>query len=111
MVTIETCRNLALAFPDVVEQDHFGIPSFRINKKIFITLRLNENIAMIKLTELNQSIFTAAQPGIIYPVNGYWGRQGATFFDLAKVKKTIFINALKTAYENITIKKSAKKKV
>lgn len=79
MIDIETCRKLALSFSDVIEQDHFGIPSFRVNKKIFMTLRPNENLAMIKLTELNQSIFTAAQSEIIYPVNGYWGRQELPF--------------------------------
>lgn len=111
MVTIETCRNLALDFPDVVEQDHFGKPSFRINKKIFMTFHPDGNLAMIKLTELNQSIFTAAQPEIVYPVKGFWGRQGATMFDLAKVKKSLFASALKSAYENIASKKSSKTKI
>lgn len=108
MVNFDTCRKLALSYPDVIEQDHFGMPSFRYNKKIFMTLRLNENLAMLKLSEFNQSVFTAYDLEIIYPVKGYWGRQGATMFDLSKVKKSVFISALRAAYENVS---SSKKKI
>lgn len=34
----ETIRALALALPEVVEQDHHGFPSFRVRGRIFATL-------------------------------------------------------------------------
>ncbi len=37
MVTREQARQLALALPEVVEQDHHGRPSFRVAGKIFAT--------------------------------------------------------------------------
>src|SRR5579884_4019214 len=37
-MTPEAARRLALALPEVVEQDHHGRPSFRISGKIFATL-------------------------------------------------------------------------
>ncbi|MBS1492074.1 MAG: MmcQ/YjbR family DNA-binding protein [Bacteroidetes bacterium] len=110
MVNIETCRKLALSFPDVTEQDHFGMPSFRFKKKIFMTIHTDKNIVMLKLSESDQSIFMAYDSEIIYPVKGYWGTQGATMFDLVRVKKIIFNNALKAAYNNVSVKKVASKK-
>ena len=38
MLSDQEARRLALALPDVVEQDHHGRPSFRIGGKIFATL-------------------------------------------------------------------------
>jgi hypothetical protein len=37
MVTREQARQLALALPEAVEQDHHGRPSFRVGGKIFAT--------------------------------------------------------------------------
>ena len=38
MVDMETARQIALALPGTVEVDHFGMPSFRVNNKIYSTL-------------------------------------------------------------------------
>ncbi len=38
MVSVEQARQLALALPEAVEQDHHGRPSFRVGGKIFATL-------------------------------------------------------------------------
>jgi hypothetical protein len=38
MVTDTVARQLALALPDAVEQDHHGFPSFRVAGRIFATL-------------------------------------------------------------------------
>lgn len=38
MVTTERARAIALALPEAVEQDHHGIPSFRVRGRIFATL-------------------------------------------------------------------------
>jgi hypothetical protein len=37
MVSYEQARELALALPEAVEQDHHGRPSFRVAGKIFAT--------------------------------------------------------------------------
>ena len=37
MVSREQARELALAFPEAVEQDHHGRPSYRVGGKIFAT--------------------------------------------------------------------------
>ena len=37
-MTAEGARRLALTFPDAVEQNHHGRPSFRVGGKIFATI-------------------------------------------------------------------------
>ena len=38
MVTLALVRRLAFSFPEVTEQDHHGMPSFRVQGKIFTTV-------------------------------------------------------------------------
>ena len=38
MVTLAEARRLALALPETAEEDHHGIPSFRVRNKIFATV-------------------------------------------------------------------------
>lgn len=112
MVDFETCRQLALAFPDVTEEPHFEKPSFRINGKIFMTFQTDKIQAMLILPEPDQSVLTAYDNNVIYPVKGFWGSRGATMFDLKKVKKSIFKNAIHSAYTKaVTKNKKQTKKV
>ena len=98
MVTLELFRELALSFTDVIEQPHFEKPSFRIGKKIFATYDAKKNQACLKLNEIDQSVFSAFDPTIIFPVPNKWGKQGWTLFDLDQVREDMFSDALKTAY-------------
>ena len=38
MITIREVRQIALAFPEAAEQEHWGNPSFRIRGRIFATV-------------------------------------------------------------------------
>ena len=98
MVDIATFRKWALSFPDTTEEPHFHLSSFRFKKKIFATLWQKENRVMLKLSLIDQSVFCAFDKTIFFPVPGGWGKQGATFVELKKVRKDIFKDALKTAY-------------
>lgn len=98
MVTPETLRKTALSFPETTEEPHFEKTSFRVKKKIFATYDRVTNKACLKLSEINQDIFTKAAPTAIYPVDNKWGKQGWTFVELNKVNKAMFIDALTTAY-------------
>ena len=109
MVTIEAFRKLALSLPDVEELPHFQLASFRIKKKIFATLWEKENKAMLKLSLVSQSVFCSYDTSIFYPVPGGWGKQGATFVNLGKVRKDMFKDALTTAYNEVMTRKKIKK--
>lgn len=98
MVSIETVRQLALSFPETDEHPHFERKAFRVKKKIFATLSEKDMTVSLKLSLLDQSVFCAFDPSIIYPVPGGWGRMGFTMVNLKKVKKAMFKDALTTAY-------------
>lgn len=105
MVTVASFRKSALSFPGVVELPHFEKTSFRVNKKIFSTLSVKDNIAMLRLSLVDQSVFCDLSDGAVYPVPGGWGKQGATYFDLKKIKKKMLADALKIAYCQVVPKK------
>ncbi len=109
MISIDTARQLALSLPEAEEHDHFGRPSFRIKGKIFSTLWPIEKRAMVKLSLIDQSVFTAFDSSVFYPVPGGWGRQGATFIELKKVKKAMLKDALTTAWCTAAPKKLVEK--
>jgi len=48
MVDLETARKLCLSFQDVIEYDHFDKPAYKVKKKIFATLWLDEKRAVVK---------------------------------------------------------------
>lgn len=112
-MTTEAFRKLALSFPDTGESPHFERTSFRTNKKIFATLDAKKNVACLMLSVIDQSVFSAYDPAIIYPVPNKWGQKGATYVELKKVRKDILKDALHQAYilkaagkkKNVTFKK------
>ncbi len=94
MISVSTFRNIALSFEGAEELPHFEKTSFRTKKKIFATLDIKKNLACLKLSLAHQSVFSAYDPSVIYPVPNSWGKQGWTYVDLGKVKKDLFSDAL-----------------
>ena len=109
MINNAIFRQMALSFPGAIELPHFDRASFRFNKKIFATLVEKEQLAMLKLPLIEQSVFCVFENTIIYPVPGGWGRQGATYIKLKKIKKTMLKDALTVAYNNAASKVKGKK--
>jgi len=109
MVSIDTFRKLALSFPEATEEPHFEKTSFRVKKKIFATYNAVEKRACIKLSEIDQNVFSSIDSTIIYPVDNKWGKQGWTLIEMKKVKKSLFVDALTTAYCEVAPKKLAEK--
>lgn len=107
MVSIETYRKLALSFPEVTEEPHFEKTSFRVKRKIFATYDNNLNRAFLKLSEIDQDVFSSVERTIIYPVDNKWGKQGWTLIELNRVCKDLFEDALTTAYCEVAPKKLA----
>lgn len=110
MVNIKTFKAIALSFPDAVELPHFEKTSFRINKKIFLTLSVEKHVAVVKLSEIDQSVFCAFDKSVIHPVENKWGKQGWTVIHLKRVRKKMLEDILACAYSEIALKKRATKK-
>lgn len=109
MVSINAFRQLALSFEEVVELPHFGLTSFRVNKKVFATLDNLNKRACLMLSEVDQSAFSAYDPSVIYPVPNKWGLKGATYVELSKVRKEVLTDALTVSYCSRAPKKLAVK--
>jgi hypothetical protein len=105
MVTVAAARQLALSLPETEEKSHFDTPDFRVKNKIFATIKADKQLMMVKLSAVDQSVFCSFDTTIIYPVPGGWGRQGATYIELKKVKKAMLLDALTTAWKNVAPKK------
>ena len=101
MVNFQTFQRLALSYPNATEQPHFDKTSFRVRKKIFATVSLKDNKAVLKLSENDQSVFCTLDKNIFSAVNNKWGRQGWTVVDLGKVSKEILVDALGCAYNEL----------
>ena len=105
MVSFETFRNLALSLPEVTEEPHFDKTSFRVKKKIFATCDKEKRLATLKLSEIDQNVFSSIDKTGIYPVPNKWGKQGWTVVELKTIKSDLFTDALTTAYCEVAPKK------
>ena len=99
MVSIEQARKMALALPETEEKSHFHLAGFWVKKKIFATIHADKNYVMVKLSQIDQSVFCSYDKEVIFPVPGGWGKHGATFINLKKVRKSMFQDALTTAWK------------
>lgn len=98
MISLATVRKLALSFDAVDEKPHFEKISFRVKNKIFATVDVKAGIVVLKLSEIDQSVFSDFNGSAIYPVPGAWGRQGWTIVEMKKVRKDVFKDAITTAW-------------
>lgn len=98
MVNEQTCRQLALSFPETNEAPHFQKQSFRVGKKIFATMNLKENRICVKLSEIDQDVFSSFDKDIIYPVPNKWGKMGWTLVNLGRIRRDMLIDILTMAY-------------
>jgi hypothetical protein len=92
---------MALSLPEATESAHMDHPDFRVGGRIFATLGYpRSGWGMVSLTPEQQELFVQAQPAAFAPVNGGWGRSGATNVRLRAAKKTAVREALAIAWRN-----------
>ena len=99
MITIGQARKMALALPEAEEKMHFHLPGFWIRNKIFATIHADKNYVMAKFSAIDQSVFCAYNREVMFPVPGAWGKYGATFINLKKIRKSMLLDALTTAWK------------
>ncbi|MCB9184894.1 MAG: MmcQ/YjbR family DNA-binding protein [Flavobacteriales bacterium] len=91
-----SAREWLLAQPGVTEHDHFGRPAYRgTNAKgkptrIFLTLWIEDNRAVLMLDTELQAQLHAPHPVVFFPVPNKWGGKGATFVELRKADARLF---------------------
>ena len=77
MLTPDDIRKAALSMPQVYEEPHFEMASFRVNRKIFCTIHVKAPRIMLRLDTADQHNLSDGVS--IEPVPGTWGRNGSTF--------------------------------
>lgn len=98
MVTDTVARELALAFPEAVEQDHHGFPSFRVAGRIFATLPSPDRLRAM-LDEHGIRSAAATWPDACHEF--YWGKRLACVeIDLAQADETLVNDLLAEAWEH-----------
>jgi hypothetical protein len=96
-MTAEDARGLALALPEVVEQDHHGRPSFRVAGKIFATL-WDERTMNVMVDE--PGIHTAVADYADWCSERYWGKRlAAVTVDLSGAPEHELRELLSDAWE------------
>jgi hypothetical protein len=111
-MTAADFRRMALCFPEATEGAHMNHPDFRVRGKIFATLGYpDKGVGMVKLFPDQQQEFVRAEPKVFAPVNGLWGRRGATYVHLKAAKKGSVQSALAAAWRNTAPKALAEKVV
>jgi hypothetical protein len=100
-------RALALGFPEAVEADHHGVPSFRVRGKIFCTIHREPPRLMVKLDPEDQRNLAEAHPGVVEAVPGYWGRKGSTFVDYGRADGALIETLLAMAWRRVAPAKLA----
>jgi hypothetical protein len=105
---------LAQALPEVSVKDHFGSDGFSANKRMFLTVRHEENRANLRLSPEEQRRFLSVDGDAFAQIENAWGRQGWTTVSLEYVDKSDFQKALQSAWDyskTKTAKQTAKKKI
>ncbi|HEY5073038.1 MAG TPA: MmcQ/YjbR family DNA-binding protein [Caulobacteraceae bacterium] len=94
----EDVRRLALALDGAVEAVHHGAPSFRVDGKIFCTLRASEGRVMVKLEPEDQHNLCETFGESMAKVPGYWGRKGSTFVLIDRTDPALMDQLLRLAW-------------
>lgn len=98
VVSRDQIRQLALALPEVVEQEHHGRPSFRVAGRIFATL-WNQEHMNVMLDEAGIRTAVEARPGVCEEF--WWGnRLRAAHVDLAVADEQLIRELLADAWEH-----------
>ena len=109
MVSLDKVREIAMAFEAAEEAPHFEITSFRVKKKIFVTMNASLQHITIRLSAVDQSVFCEYNPAIIYPVPNKWGKLGWTHVNLLTVEEELLQEVIRLSYCIVAPRKLAEK--
>lgn len=98
-MTDDDFRDLALALDGAEEGAHMGHPDFRVNNRVFASLRHDGATAMVKITPEQQGVLVREHPKAFVPSPGAWGRGGCTDVILQHARRPAVRGALHLACE------------
>jgi hypothetical protein len=108
-MTPDRFRDIALGMAAAVESAHMGHPDFRLEGRIFATLRPDRGWGMVTLGPDDQSRFVRDHPDAFEPESGAWGRAGCTRVLLDAVAEDALGEAMTLAWQLAAAKGQARK--
>ena len=105
MTNFSLLNEYAISLPEATQEPHFHKTSYRVKKKIFVTVDPKEDFFVVKLTEMQQSLFCKWDETACHPTPDKWGLQGWTRVYFEKVEKDFLEDIVKTSYSNVAPKK------
>ncbi|MFM9008091.1 MAG: MmcQ/YjbR family DNA-binding protein [Bacteroidota bacterium] len=75
--------------------------AFKTGGRIFATLNAQHHRCCLRLSEVDQSVFSLIDPKLIHPVPKAWGRYGWTLFYYEQLNEEIIRDALRCAFLNM----------
>lgn len=97
-VTPARARKLALSLEGARARPHFDRTAFHTPRKTFATLANSGADINLMFDAAHQEFFCAQAGEAMAPVEGGWGRMGATRCDLKRVDESTLLSALKAAH-------------
>jgi hypothetical protein len=74
-VSGDAVRRLALGFPEVVEKETWGHPTFRVREKMFMSMDTEGTSVTVKAPKEAQAALVGSEPGT-FSVPAYVGQHG-----------------------------------
>jgi hypothetical protein len=103
MLTHADIRKAALAQPEAHEAPHFDVPSFRVGKKIFCTVHLDQPRIVLKLDPEDQH--NLLDGDAVQAVEGAWGRRGWTYLYFERADRARLEQLLRLAWATVAPKR------
>lgn len=95
-MTLETARRLALALPEVTEEDHHGMPSFRIRGKIFATVPDGRTLRIMLEPDMARAV-ASSDPAAFEEL--WWGKKlSGVAVTLARARRAQVAELLEQAW-------------
>jgi predicted DNA-binding protein (MmcQ/YjbR family) len=107
-MTPDAIRRFCLSLPETAEGDHFGSPSFKSAGKIFCTIAVQTPMVNLKLDPEDQANLAAGHPGVVEPVEGYWGRKGWTYVHHEKAEDDLVETLIRMSWAAVAPKRLLK---
>lgn len=103
MPTREDVRAAALSMPEAYESSHFDVTDFRVNKKIFCTLRPDAPRAVLKFSPEDQH--NLLDGDALTRIEGSWGLKGWTFLDYQRLDAERLPGLMRLAWATVAPKR------
>jgi len=101
-INSDSIREIALSLPSSVESPHFDRTSFRVNKKIFATLRSDKDECVLKLNIADQTALLGSDSETFYEVG--WAHQGWIGIQYTKLPLSTLSELFESAWRNVASK-------